>query len=304
MTDGAKTWMFTVNNWTPEELDNILKWDVTRMRVAEEVGEEGTPHLQGCVTFLRKYRLAALKKLQSRAHWEVAKAIDAFNYECKDGCKVHEIDNRRQGKRSDLEGVYALVESGKGLWDNDFWLLRPNIQAIRVAEKFKDYHDPPRRIGPITVIWIYGKPGYGKSALAYDSCEGQDYYSCSDAKWWNGYSGQDIVIIDDFRPDWCSFRTFLRIADIYPFQVEFKGGMRQVQFTKLLITCPFSPKECFMGYELEDIEQVTRRITKVIKFTEPGEWTDVTGTGTEVGEGNTGPSPPKRARIVVDLTEE
>lgn len=62
----------------------IQQWtDVCNtLYVAKEVGAEGTPHLQGYVTFKGSRRLGGLKKLQSRAHWEPAKGsrLDSFKY--------------------------------------------------------------------------------------------------------------------------------------------------------------------------------------------------------------------------------
>lgn len=312
--DGAKTWMFTLNNWTQAELDNILRWDVTRLRVAEETGEEGTKHLQGCVTFKRSYRLAACKKLQSRAHWEVAKAIDCFNYEAKDGNVVHDIDNRNQGKRKDIDAVYECLVGGDGVGSDKFWALNPSFQHIRVAEKYAEYRGAKRARRPIQVIWIYGPPGYGKSAYAHDLLG--DGYSVHSAKWWNGYTGQSTILIDDFRPDDWNYNFWLKVTDIYPLKVEVKGGMVDAMWNKVLITAPYSPKEMFNTTPDEDFVQIDRRITDIVVFYEKGSPIQIRDRGvpthrllysdddepggTEVEEGNT--SLPRPAPEVVDLT--
>lgn len=46
--------------------------------------------------------------------------------------------------------------------------------------------------------------------------------------WWDGYSGQSTVIIDEFYC-WLGLDFVLRLLDRYPFAVETKGG--SVQFT-------------------------------------------------------------------------
>lgn len=81
----ATTWCFTLNNPTAEEIQTIQTLKTRKTVYGNEVGESGTPHLQGYIRFTRQYRLAALKKLIKRAHWETAKTEDAENYCLKDG---------------------------------------------------------------------------------------------------------------------------------------------------------------------------------------------------------------------------
>jgi len=84
----AKRWCFTLNNPTADD-DKCEDWDpLTKyMIVGQEVGEEGTPHWQGYVEFLKEKRLTALKALIPRAHWEKCKGTpwQNFQYCSKDG---------------------------------------------------------------------------------------------------------------------------------------------------------------------------------------------------------------------------
>lgn len=83
----GKTWCFTINNWENEEYNQIKLWpDVSKGVVGKEVGEKGTPHLQGAVTFKKAMTLTGVKKLHPTAHWEKANQKDkAFTYCLKDG---------------------------------------------------------------------------------------------------------------------------------------------------------------------------------------------------------------------------
>lgn len=40
---------FTLNNWTQEEYEDLTSRQVKWMVIGKEVGDNGTPHLQGCV---------------------------------------------------------------------------------------------------------------------------------------------------------------------------------------------------------------------------------------------------------------
>lgn len=56
-----------------------------------------------------------------------------------------------------------------------------------------------RRIPP-TVIVLWGETGMGKTKRAYDIAEksGKPFYvKPSGSKWWNGYNGQEVCIIDE-----------------------------------------------------------------------------------------------------------
>ena len=80
-----RNWCYTINNYDEEELKSIADWpDVVYNVMGLEVGEEGTPHIQGYVEMNKKCRLSAMKKLNERAHWErrEGKQHEAIDY-CK-----------------------------------------------------------------------------------------------------------------------------------------------------------------------------------------------------------------------------
>lgn len=117
------TWKWTLLNYTEEDVELHRLWakDMKRLRVAKEIcPTTGTPHLQCAGTFGRNMRRSALKKMHNKIHWEPAKVED-FLYEAKEGSEiVIEVDNRKQGKRTDLEDIKKMVVDGaskKALWE-------------------------------------------------------------------------------------------------------------------------------------------------------------------------------------------
>lgn len=78
----ARRWCYTLNNYTPDELAQLHReFDTGIHVVGKEVGESGTPHLQGYVEFKNARGLSALKRINSRIHWEKARGNRDQNVE-------------------------------------------------------------------------------------------------------------------------------------------------------------------------------------------------------------------------------
>lgn len=87
----AKRWCFTLNNYSDSDYNDILAICldgsiVSKYIVGKEVGESGTPHLQGFVYFVKKHRPKEIFK-NEKIHWEKSKGSDDDNadYCSKDG---------------------------------------------------------------------------------------------------------------------------------------------------------------------------------------------------------------------------
>lgn len=74
----AKNWCFTINNFTPDELELMdqlaerIPEDISYLVIGKETGENGTPHIQGFIQVVKKQRLGQIRNLLGgRAHCEV-----------------------------------------------------------------------------------------------------------------------------------------------------------------------------------------------------------------------------------------
>lgn len=85
----SKNWVFTWNNYdngTLEHLYNRLEQDANKYVIGKEVGESGTPHIQGWVVFKVRKRPIEWAKIPG-IHWERQVGTDeqASEYCMKDG---------------------------------------------------------------------------------------------------------------------------------------------------------------------------------------------------------------------------
>lgn len=76
----SKYWCFTFNNYDEKDigiLENLLKPDCVWYLFQEEIGEMGTPHLQGTLYLKKPNRLTALKRINPVIHWEMTRSVKA-----------------------------------------------------------------------------------------------------------------------------------------------------------------------------------------------------------------------------------
>lgn len=269
----AKSFCFTWNN-PGEDAEGYLRSlaGVSRMVVgAESAPTTGTRHFQGFVTFRSARRLQSLIKCTRNAvHWEVAGRSDlSEDYARKDGSIVIDIDHRatRGANRetASLPEFIAAVQSGT----DDMELIGqfPKLYAryYKLVDRMRLVFAPRGR-DPPDVHWYYGGTGTGKTREVHER-EGEALYTHGgNFKWFDGYTGQEAVLFDDFRSDQVEFAVLLRLLDRYPLRVEVKGGSMMFYPKRIYITTQESPDEMFGTSVNEDIEQLKRRITHVRRF--------------------------------------
>lgn len=271
-TTCSKTWgPNTLNNYTSEDVEKLRTFwasDVTRMRIAFEVGECGTPHLQFMITFKTSKRFSFLKKNFPRVSWRKTNCYDsAYLYCAKVTEGLIDIDNRAPGARKDIVAAYDAAKSGVTL--RDFMSSEcPNLQTIRVFQLARLVLMPPREEKPINVIWIYGSTATGKSKKARNTPEwGKPFCRpAGNSKWWDGYDGEKTVLFDEVRAGFENETNMLRFTDRYPFTVEVKGSTVNVQYDTLIMTSNISPEQYWLdsGFKQSDLQVWMRRLTRII----------------------------------------
>lgn len=213
----AKRWCFTFNNYTEQDVldvKNVFKEKSIEYIVGFEVGESGTPHLQGYIESPRQIRPIEALKLNKKIHWEKCKGDRKSNITY---CS----------KSENCFGTFKPVLKIKTINPLELYPWQQEIVDIAVSE-------PDDR----KIYWYYDKNGNrGKSAIAKYLCVHHKAILLSgkaaDMKYAvqqyievNG-SGPSIILIDVPRES-LKFLSYSGIEEIKNgcfFSGKYEGGM-------------------------------------------------------------------------------
>jgi len=111
-------------------------------------------------------------------------------------------------------------------------------------------------------LWIWGPTAVGKSHKAFDGFDPETHYlwKLDDNGWQDGYTGQGIVIINEFRGT-IPYQTILDMVDKWPFTVK-RRGREPAPFLadRVIITSPLPPEEVYhRSNEKDSLTQFFRR---------------------------------------------
>lgn len=257
--------MFTLNNYTSLEHTAIRELECRYLVVGEEVGESGTPHLQGYIYFDNPRSFSSIKKKIPRAHIEVSVGTpqQASQYCKKDGKFSEKGNLPEQGQRNDISQIREQVNAGHGM--RQIIETATSYQGIRTAELLLKYKEKKRDWQP-EVVYIWGRSGTGKTRWAYDNFPFEDIHKqqAHQPKWWGGYDAHPVVILDEVDSQ-TSYAWLKELTDRYPHSVETKGGMRSFLAKNVIITSLTEPHRLFEDYP-ENGYEMLRRINKIISL--------------------------------------
>lgn len=227
----------------------------------------GRPHLQGYLYWKnpRTYPNKLLRSLIKGIHDQVANGSAEDNRKYCLKIRTGDVPNEKfeefgtmpsQGQRVDWAKAYSQLSSGSSVVD--ILETQPHLApCVRQLKEVRLLQLKPR-YGPVTVICLIGPPGTGKSRWAYDNYP--DLYSKPNGDWWDGYSGEKTILLDDFYGD-VKYPLLLKVCDRYPLQVPIKGSFIHAQWDTVIITSNQTPEQWYPSQY--DISAFHRRVNKM-----------------------------------------
>jgi len=207
-----------------------------------------------------------VKKLNSTAHWEIAKGTTDQNvtYCQKDGQYVEYGDKPKSraqiGKdnKARWADIIKCAEEGTAKEHYPQEYLRFNGTIIRMHQPKLESNEE------LCGLWYYGESGTGKSKAAREHFPGA--YDKNLNKWWDNYRHEPFVIMDDLdhfhAPQMGP--ALKRYADHYPFRAEVKGSSMMVRPKKIIVTTQYTIEELW-PYD-QSMQDAIRRRFKVVRF--------------------------------------
>lgn len=286
MTDKgtARAYHVTKNNpgmEVMEYLDVLAKKWVRDGIAVKEVGESGTEHIHVYVRCSYPVRFNAVRKMFEGAHIEVARGTYAENeaylskqsepvyFYVEDGeVKRKEKEEKKAELRVNKKGVWATVKEmiDQGM-EVDFILNEfPSMLVHRdkieryAAERIK------KKYTPMTCIYMFGKPGVGKTSMVYE-VEGYDnVYRVVDYKNpFDQYNGEGVIVLDDYRGQ-LEESFLLALMDVYPVFLPCRYRDKYRKANKIYILSNMEPRQIF-GFFGFMVEAFTRRCKMILEIT-------------------------------------
>lgn len=262
-----------------------------------EQGEQGTPHIQGYVLFKNPRSFNSIKKQEPLAHIEKAHADHSKNtHYCSKpiaGCACQHCvgavrldgpwtigEEPKQGERTDLSEAIKVFEEG-GI----------SKLVAECPEVFVKYHTgfkalaqeglrKRKREGDVEVVLYIGKTGKGKTRAVMDSIPWEELYKHEPgSQWFDGYEGQDVILLDEFCGAASNFRLdyLLSFLDRYPLRLSVKNSHTYLLCSKIFVATNIHPRSWYKwDGRVEQYSALRRRFSKVVVFGDTGQ-SELTG---------------------------
>lgn len=271
-TPQGRYWLITLScEHHPQE--PTLHEDFAYIKGQKEIGQGGFEHWQFLVNCKRvRSRNQVKAAIHPTAHVELTRSTAANQYVWKDESAVpntrFEYGEKTFNRNSKTDWAQVKQHAIQGNLDQvpDDIYIRHYASLVRIRSD----HARPAQRDAVQVRVYWGPPGTGKSYRAIEEAKayGTVYFKNPRTKWWDGYRGEQNVVIDEFSGDAIDVDYIKRWWDIYPCSVEIKGSSVPLHATRFWVTSNHAPDYWFPNARPVDHAAIRRRITTVEEMTQ------------------------------------
>lgn len=285
-TQQARGWLLTLSA-EHYDRDTVVQNLASYPHVGQlERGEGGYEHWQVYVENSSPIRFSTLKKCFPQGHFEKRRGTkqQAYEYCTKQESRVSDepqLSNREdeislennQGKRSDLQAIHADLINGAT--PNEVRLkyssaLRLNVGIEGLAEAVS--YERGQREREVTVTWMYGQPGVGKTRWVFDSFPSEEIYRVTNYRNpFDQYQRQAVLVLDEYVGQ-LPLELFLNVADRYPLKLPARYRDPWALHTTLVVVSNLAPWEVYTpaSFGSKQCGAVRRRLHHVAQMRDNG----------------------------------
>ena len=267
-SERGRRFAFVINNYEERDIEAVIMLktypNVTYLVAEKEVGESGTPHIQGYLEFKSQTtRQRIWNLLNQKAHIEKAKGDRISNYIYCTKDEIEDPGNHLIAYKTDEEQQKSMnrkiqarlaraardeerllkdrtiIHDIENMTEEAFKYNHPSYYKNRYSTYKKMRGDHLRRTGNMTWngelqnknLWIYGPTRTGKTRIASSNIDpNRIYYLIAKSKWFDGFDQEQHkrIIIDDYPCYKDGGREMIELlkrwSDRYSYPAEFKGG--------------------------------------------------------------------------------
>jgi len=270
-----RNFCFTMNNYPDTQLVDTIP--CRYIGYSKEVGESGTPHLQGFICFHNATSLGSVISKMPGCHVMTMNGSIRQNEEycskesvlIERGDKPASNDDKGRANALRWHRTRQLAEEGRFSEIDDELYIKNLTNLERI---FTKKQRPVDDLEDTCGIWIWGPTNVGKShavRTAHSIVEGELFIKQDESKWWDGYESQPVVLIEELMPDprytQSLQKKLLQWADKFSFPAEQKGkGATLIRPKLVIVTSNYSPDD--FGFHEQSLGAIKRRF-KVYKKT-------------------------------------
>lgn len=238
----SRNFFMTWNNYPLDYLEQVKKTSPKYFVLGEEIGEQGTKHIQGFISYKHTRLATAMCKHFKAYVRNCISSLDAIAY-CKKELKYNEYGEfsdpiaKGQKAKCKFEETMELIKAGKIEDISPMMRIRYNKSIREIQREMIPEGLPLKQLDN---IWIVGNAGVGKSYRIHK--ELPNHYYKQHNLWWDGYKGEEDVYWEDFDIDEAKYGKNLKCwADIYPFSCEVKGGsLNKIRPKRFIVTSNYT----------------------------------------------------------------